>query len=308
MKWVEALKEGDIIDVAAPGFRSPNKELQDGLKFLKEWGFRPRVSKNIFGPSKLFSNSDEQRFAQLKAALTAKDSKAVWCLRGGYGSIRLLEDLRKIKKPSRSKFFLGYSDITSVHEFLLSDWKWVTYHSPVLDRLGKKNLPEKDVRELRAVLMGDQIDVEFNNLKVLYSPKKSFSMKGEVHGGNMTVLQSSMGTAFQMKSHKGFVFFEDIGERPHRVDRMITQMSLAGVFDQTKAILLGDFLVSDKKEQRDIFQDVWMRFAIARKIPVLMHMPVGHGERQRILPLGTAAKLDVNAGKGHLTVLTGVNV
>lgn len=307
MKWVEALKEGDIIDVVAPGFRSSSKELQDGLKFLKEWGFRPRFSKNIFGPSKLFANSDEQRLSQLKAALTAKDSKAVWCLRGGYGSIRLLEDLRKIKKPSRAKFFLGYSDITSVHEFLLSDWKWVTYHSPVLDRLGKYNLPEKEVRELRAVLMGDQVDVEFNNLKVLYAPKKSFSMKGEVHGGNMTVLQSSMGTPFQMKSHKGFVFFEDIGERPHRVDRMITQMSLSGAFDQTKAILLGDFLVSDKKEQRDIFQDVWMRFAIARKIPVLMHMPVGHGERQRILPLGTAARLEVAKGKGHLTVLTGVN-
>ena len=308
MKWVDALKEGDIVDVVAPGFRSSNKELKDGIRFLKEWGLRPRVSKNIFGASKLFANSDEQRLLQLKKAFSAKDSKAVWCLRGGYGCIRLLEGLRKMKKPSQSKFLLGYSDITSLHEFLLSDWKWVTYHSPVLDRLSKHNLPEKDVNELRQVLLGEKVDVEFNNLKVLYAPKKKFSMTGEVHGGNMTVLQSSMGTPFQMKSHKGFIFFEDIGERPHRVDRMITQMSLAGTFDQTKAILLGDFLVSDKKEHKDIFQDVWMRFARERKIPVIMNMPVGHGGRQKLLPLGTSARLEVGVGKAHLTVLTGVNV
>ncbi len=308
MKWVDALKQGDIIDVVAPGFRSSSKELQDGIRFLKVWGFRPRVSKKIFGPSKLFANSDEQRFLQLKQALSAKDSKAVWCLRGGYGCIRLLEDLKKMKKPAEAKFLLGYSDITSLHEFLVSDWKWVSFHSPVLDRLGKKNLPEKYVHELREVLFGEKVDIEFNGLKVLYAPKKNFSLKGEVHGGNMTVLQSSMGTDFQMKSHKGFVFFEDIGERPHRVDRMITQMSLAGAFDNTKAILLGDFLVSDKKEQRDIFQDVWMRFAQEKQLPVMMGMPVGHGEKQRVLPLGTLARLNVSGGRADLTVLTGVNV
>lgn len=307
MKWVDALKQGDIIDIVAPGFRSSSKELQDGIRFLKEWGFHPRVSKNIFGSSRLFANSDEQRFLQLKQALSAKDSKAVWCLRGGYGSIRLLEDLKRMKKPAHAKFLLGYSDITSLHEFLVSDWKWVSFHSPVLDRLGKKNLPTKDVAELQRVLLGEQVSVEFTNLKVLSSPKTKFSMKGEIHGGNMTVLQSSMGTEFQMRSHKGFVFFEDIGERPHRVDRMIAQMSLAGAFDQTKAILLGDFLVSDKKEQKDIFTDVWMRFARERKIPVIMHMPVGHSEKQRVLPLGTISRLEASNGKAHLTVLTGVN-
>lgn len=307
MKWVDALQEGDIIDVVAPGFRCSTKEFKDGIKFLKEWGFRPRVSKKIFGPSKLFSNSDEQRFLQLKAALSAKDSKAVWCLRGGYGSIRLLEDLKKMKRPTQSKFLLGYSDITSLHEFLLSDWKWVAFHSPLLDRLGRKEFSTKETKELKQILLGEKVDVEFNNLKVLFSPKKRFSMKGEVHGGNMTVLQSSMGTEFQMKSHKGFVFFEDIGERPHRVDRMIVQMSLSGAFDNTKAILLGDFLVSKKFEQNNIFHDVWIRFAKERKIPVIMNMPVGHGERQKLLPLGTPARLDVSGGKAHLVVSTGVN-
>ena len=307
MKWVESLNEGDIIDVVAPGFRCSQKEFRDGVKFLKDWGFRPRVPRDLFGTSKLFSNSDEKRFAHLKRAFNAKDSKAIWCLRGGYGSLRLLEDLRKMRKPGQAKWLLGYSDITSIHEFLLSDWKWVSFHSPLLDRLGRREFSAQETRELKQILTGEKVDVEFTHLKVLYSPKKTFSMKGEVHGGNMTVLQSSMGTPFQMRSHKGFVFFEDIGERPHRVDRMITQMSLAGAFDQTRAILLGDFLVSDKTEQKNIFHDVWMRFAQERRIPVLMNMPVGHGSRQKLLPLGTPSRLDVKAGRGQLRVLTGVN-
>lgn len=306
MVQVAALKDGDVIDVVAPGFRCSQKELQDGVRFLMEWGFVPRVPHDLFGPSKLFSNTDSKRLKHLQKAFYAKDSKAIWCLRGGYGSIRLLEDLKKMRKPSQAKWLLGYSDITSLHEFAMSRWGWVTFHSPLLDRLGRGEFSAQETKELKQFLLGKKTKVEFDGLKVLYAPKSKAKLSGVIHGGNMTVLQSSLGTDFQMRRHSGFLFFEDVGERPHRVDRMITQMSLAGVFDKTKAILLGDFLVSDKTEQKNIFYDVWMRFAQEKKIPVIMNMPVGHGVRQRLLPLGTMSTLEMAQGKAILQVSSGV--
>lgn len=307
MRFVRALQEGDIVDVVAPGFRCSTKELKDGIRFLKAWGFRPRVPRDLFGSSQLFSNSDEKRSLQLRRALAAKDSKAIWCLRGGYGSIRLLEDLKRMKKPSMAKMLLGYSDISSIHEFLLSDWKWVTFHSPLLDRLGRKEFSSKEEKDLHQFVLGEVPVLEYSGLKVLYSPQSKAKIRGEIHGGNFTVMQSSMGTPFQMKSHKGLVFFEDVGERPHRVDRALMQMSLSGAFDHTKAILLGDFLVAKKFEQKNIFNDVWMRFARDKKIPVIMNMPIGHGVKQRLLPLGTKASLEIGQGKAHLEVLSGVH-
>lgn len=308
MKYVDPLQEGDIVDIVAPSFRCTAKEFHGAVRFLKQWGFKPRVPKDIFGKSVLFSNTDEKRFQHLKKAFEAKDSKAIWCLRGGYGAIRLLESLDKMRVPKKAKWLLGYSDITSLHEFLLSNWKWVTFHSPLLDRLGQNEFNEKEKREIKNILTGKTELIEFDKLKVLYTPKKKFKMTGEVHGGNLTVLQSSMGTPFQMKSHKGFIFFEDIGERPHRVDRMLTQMSLSGVFDNTKAILLGDFMLSNKIEHKEIFEDVFMRFAIERKLPVIYNMPCGHDQRQRLLPLGTDSVLEVSGGRGTLIVESGVHI
>ena len=119
MKAWQGLKQGDVVDLVAPGFRSGQEELRSAEEFIRSWGLVPRVPQGIFGDDVLSSNSDEARFQMLKSALTAPDSRAVWCLRGGYGSIRLLPDLLKLKKPAGdAKLFLALSDITSIHLFL----------------------------------------------------------------------------------------------------------------------------------------------------------------------------------------------
>ncbi len=136
MKRWPKLKPGDVVDVVAPGWKCSPKDLKLALEELKSWQLTPRVPKNIFAKESLFSNSDQERFMQLKRALLAKDSQAVWCLRGGYGSIRLIPYLAKLKKPSFCKAFLGLSDITSLHLFLNQYWNWSTIHGPLLERHG----------------------------------------------------------------------------------------------------------------------------------------------------------------------------
>ena len=126
MKSWQGLKQGDVVDLVAPGFRSGPEELRSAEEFIRSWGLVPRVPQGIFGDDVLSSNSDEARFQMLKSALTAPDSQAVWCLRGGYGSIRLLPDLLKLKKPAGdAKLF-----------FLIINSKVSTANSRILRRAG----------------------------------------------------------------------------------------------------------------------------------------------------------------------------
>ena len=123
---------------------------------------------NIFGRDVLSSNNDRARFEQLRAALEAPDSRAVWCLRGGYGSLRLIPELVKIKLPDiPAKLFIGISDITSIYLYLNQAWQWPTIHGPLLDRLGKGLAKPKFERELMKVVFGEITELEFPRLRPL---------------------------------------------------------------------------------------------------------------------------------------------
>ena len=137
---------------SAPGFAAKRSEIAKAIKKIKSWGLKPRIPQDLIGKDILCANTDAVRFRHLKNALTAKDSKVIWCLRGGYGSIRLLPQLNKLKKPKHKKIILGYSDITSLHAFVMSRWKWEVLHGPLVDSLVEnRTLPEHE-QLLRDVL------------------------------------------------------------------------------------------------------------------------------------------------------------
>jgi muramoyltetrapeptide carboxypeptidase len=287
------LEPGDIVDVVAPASATSKLELNMGIKALKRLGLVPRVPRDIFAKSVLFSNSDEKRLKQFKDAVYAPDSRLIWCVRGGYGAIRLIPAIAKWKRPKHAKILLGYSDITTLHVYLNQKWRWPTLHGPLLDRLSRNALTVREHKELFGVLYGAQSEVVFTKLHPLNrAARKSRVLNAPVLGGNMAVLQSGLGTPAGLAPRNCILFFEDTGERPHRVDRMLTQFAQAGWFDNARAVLLGHFLLSDPVDRRKLWHDVIPRFAAAMKIPVLAGMPVGHNPRaQRTLPFNTSAHL-----------------
>lgn len=304
---LEAIEPGEIVDVVAPASACTREELKLGIRALREMGFKPRVPKDIFGKSLLFSNSDEKRLAQFKKAIFANDSRFIWCVRGGYGAIRLMQQIERWRKPKHAKILLGYSDITTLHVYLNQKWGWPTLHGPLLDRLGRNSLTPSERKELFGLLYGKQSEVIFKNLKPMNRAARSNkTLRASVVGGNMTVLQSGLGTESALKPKGEIIFFEDTGERPHRVDRMLTQFAQAGWFDKARAVVLGQFILQNPKDRRGLWQDVFPRFAASVKIPVLKGMPVGHDPRaQRTLPFNTKAELHLGA-KATLTVDSGI--
>lgn len=224
-------------------------DVQNGVQFIESIGFKARVPDDLFGKDLLCSNSAKARMRHLRRALQSKESKMLWCLRGGYGSIQLLPELAKVKRPKDVKLFWGYSDATSLHVFFNQKWNWPSVHGPLLDRLGANLKDRVTGMQLQNLLLGESRSVVFEGLKPINAAsKKRKEIKAPIVGGNMTVLASSLGTPWAFKARKKILFLEETGERAYRIDRMLHQFIQSKAIDGVAAIVLGDFLGAPDKD------------------------------------------------------------
>ena len=311
--WL-SLRDGDLIDVVAPGFRPTDEEVRFGIEFLERWGFRVRVPHDLFAADVIASNTDAVRFRHLRQALQAKDSRAIWCLRGGYGAIRLVPKLMDLKRPTtQPKVLVGLSDVTTLHLFLNQAWGWPSLHASLVDRLarviepklaagGKPVPPAEQVAELLRVIRGEQAEVQFSGLEVLHKGRGARARQGVSAGGNLVTWASAIGTPLHPKTSGRILVFEDIGERGYRVDRVLEQLLQTKVVNEkTVAVIFGEFTGDQEPGgQTSRVPAVIERFAqqVGRElgVAVLRGLPVGHGQQQRSLPLGVKSELDLRSG------------
>lgn len=295
------LQPGDIVDIVAPGFRCTDENASRGVEFVRALGLTPRMPEDLFGEDLLCANTDARRYELLRKALFAKDSRAVWCARAGYGAIRFISKLWKLAPPRQQKLFIGYSDATTIHHVLNHRWRWPSIHGPLLDRLGSADVRADELEELKAMILGAQTAVTFSGLVPLNAAAaKKKLIRGKVFGGNLTVLQTTLGTPLQ-KNHGEILFLEDIGERGYRVDRMLQHFEQAGALKKLKAMVLGAFIGGNEVDGRNLISGVLKRFAEAQKFPVLLGMDAGHGEYQRLVYFNSPAELRCGP-EGKLTI------
>ena len=149
------LQPGDRIEIIAPASPAPKKDLYNGLETLRQWGLIPSHSQNLLKKEFYFASNQEERFTQIKNALADPEIKAIYALRGGYGSHQLLPRLQRLKRPKRVKPLIGLSDISALHLFFNQNWRWPSLHSLVLTRLGDFSAPLVEKEELKARKTGD---------------------------------------------------------------------------------------------------------------------------------------------------------
>lgn len=297
----QALKENSIVDIIAPAGGVTDTSIIEKLKnLLKSWQLIPRVSPHLLGPDLLCANSDEKRFQQLKDALLNTDSQAIWCLRGGYGCTRLIPYLRKLIAPEKCKLFIGFSDITTLHLFLQQKWHWQTLHGPSLNQVTNQLIAQKNIDELKKIIFG-----QLSELIYLLEPytKSSHSLGfigAPITGGNLSLVQTSLGTNWQIETQDKILFLEDVNESAYRIDRMLQHLQQSEILSHIKAILLGDFTFPAKIEEEKKIQAILERFAKEQNFPVLRCPDIGHGKKNRSLPFATPALLNLN--KNQLTI------
>jgi len=308
----KALRSSSLIDLVIPSSPATIEQVQEAVQSIEDLGFKARLPSDISSlivknashitkndPNKK-TEKQKYKFQHLKNALLDPDSEAIWCVRGGYGSQKLMPHLMKMKKPLKPKPLIGYSDATPLQCFLSTCWKWPVLHFPVLIHL--KNTSYASLKRFYHLLKGDQKEQRFLNLKQL-NKRMPYSqcIKSYVVGGNLTLLQSSIGTPWSTSFQNKILFIEDVGETPYRLDRALWQMYNAGVFKGVRALILGDFTFSDDKptrhKQKAQVRQVFKSFSSYVSFPVIEGVPCGHGQKKECIPFMTSSVLEIKPGQ-----------
>lgn len=292
MKKLPILQAGDSIEIIAPASRCTDQQLAEMKALLESWQLKCLVADDIFGKDLLCANTDEMRFRLLKNALQNPDTKALICARGGYGSMRLIPELAKITPPSSAKLFLGMSDTVALQLFFQQHWQWPTIHGvPAPDRFSTES-----IAAVKAILFGDVTKVAFTELLPLNKlAEQNHTVETEITGGNLCLVQTSIGTHWQIDGRHKIILLEEVGERGYRVDRMLAHLEQANIFKDAAAILFGDFIGGEEPNGSSLITPVLKRFADSCKIPVAQIKNVGHGYINLPLVMGTPAQLKLGS-------------
>ncbi len=289
-KKISHLQKGDTVEILSPGSGSRMEDVELCLDLLRSWGLKPRLPADTFQPHPFHSNEDAVRLKLLKTALNAKDSKAIWCLRGGYGANRLMPDLWKMKTPTTPKIMIGYSDITSLH-ILMQKWKWTSFHGPLLETLVSGRLNADQIEECRQILFGEKTESKFELKPMNEKAKKLKKTQAPIMAGNLVVLESGLGTVAAPTFAGRFLALEEVGERGYRVDRMLEHLKQSGRLKGCLGIIFGDFLFGDERDGKNFVQFALERFAGENLLPCFSGLEIGHGSLNRMLALGPKATL-----------------
>jgi muramoyltetrapeptide carboxypeptidase len=306
----ERLCLGDTVGIIAPASAPPDPKAVDrAAGALEKFGFKPKLAKNVRARLGFLAGTDRERAADLMAMFADKTVKAIICLRGGYGAARLLDRLDYEIIRRNPKILSGYSDITSLHCALARKVNLVSIHAPMLNgALADPKVPEfTRVSFFRTVMeakpAGGICDgYDGKTVSVL----RGGVAEGRLVGGNLSVLCASLGTPFAPSFTGKILFFEDISEKPYRLDRMLTQLLNAGILAQVAGVAVGvnrDCKDPDAKpggEYRQSATDVVKERLALLRVPVMTGLPFGHVDLNATIPVGVKATLD--ADKGDLII------
>ncbi|MFV5338265.1 S66 peptidase family protein [Bacillus paralicheniformis] len=302
----QRLMQGDTVGVIAPSSPPVPEKLDRAVRFLKELGLEVKVGRSAIERHGYLAGNDEERLEDLHDMFEDRSVKAVICACGGYGTARIAEniDYRLIK--SRPKIFWGYSDITFLHTAIRQNTGLITFHGPMLSSdIGNKDVHPLTRRSFRQL---------FQKMTLTYteelSPLETLgngAAKGELVGGNLALLVTTLGTPYEIDTKGKLLFIEDVDEEPYRIDRMLNQLKMAGKLSDAVGILLCDFHNCSPKKRgesltlKEVFQD----YIAAAGKPALSGFNIGHCSPNIAVPVGAQAVLD--ADKKQLTIDPGIS-
>lgn len=291
------LKKGAIIGVISPA-SSPDDltRIDKGVGYFEKLGYRVEVGKNVGKYFGYLAGTDEERLEDIHAMFANKKVNAIICLRGGYGTPRLLDKLDYNLIKRNPKIFCGYSDITALHLAILKKSGLITFAGPML-AVDFWNDVNKFTEEnfWRAVSSSKKnlVVPQPNGSEMIFSSNDT--TEGKIIGGNMALVLSQLGTEYVSKFKKKILLLEDIGEVPYRVDRMFAQLRNANVLNDISGLILGQFTdceETDAAKRTLSLGEVFDGYLSGLKIPVVKNFPHGHVKETVTIPIGIKIKID----------------
>lgn len=287
------LKPGDRIAAIAPAGRMEPETILALLDNLRQLGLDPVLGAHAKDRSDFFAGTDEDRAADFNAALRDPSIRAISCLRGGWGCARILPLLEWEAWRADPKPVIGFSDITALLNAGFLHRVPLGFHgsqAPPPEKPFSMNSWRKALLETGAY---DLLSSSGEPTQTEWVAKPERPVRGKLVGGNLMVLNQLIGTGYLPSFRNRILFLEDVNEAPYRLDRMLTQMHMAGVFRGVRAVLLGQFTKCDDPDQTDVPTALAVLETQFRKlhVPILKNLPCGHVPLQLLLPVGGEVEL-----------------
>lgn len=284
------LQKGDTVAIVATARKNIDDNLKPAIELLKSWGLEVKVGNSIGLDFHQLAGTDEQRAKDFQEQLDNPNIKMIWCVRGGYGTVRMIDLLDFTKFKQNPKWIVGFSDVTVLHSHL-NTMGYKSIHGIMPVTVGKATKEAKET--LRVAL--------FNNERLEYDllphPMNKFGKaKGELVGGNLSILYSLFGSPSAIDCNDKILFIEDLDEYLYHIDRMMMNLKRNGCLESIKGILVGgmtkmkDNDIPWGKDALQIVEDVTKKY----NIPIVYEFPAGHIRDNRALVLGTQVELEVN--------------
>ncbi len=289
------LSPGDTIGIAAPAGQIYDiSRFESGLKILHDMGFSVKYPRNLWPGNGYLADTDENRTMEFNRLWGEPEVKAILALRGGYGCLRMVKgiDLQHILR--NPKLFIGFSDLTVLHNHITTKTGLVTLHGPVLTSL--TDCSKDSLERFYHCLTGNwDHNITPEKIEILRGGEET---QGILAGGNLSTLVTTLGTIFDCDWKGKIVVLEDTNEPLYRIDRMLTQLFYAGKFQDVKGILLGDFSHAshldgiDRLRHHEVIWNRMLELTDHQQTVVWGNFPTGHCPNNITLPIGTTTLLD----------------
>jgi len=293
------LKPQDKIAIVAPSGRVFSEDIEEGIELIKSWGLTPVLSKNLFRDydnGYHYAGTDEERTEDFQNALDDEEIKGIWCARGGYGAVKLLDHLNWDKFIAKPKWVIGYSDITAFHNHI-NNFEVETIHGITAKRLNT-NYNEETFLTLKDALFGKNLSYEIP----AHPLNKTGTVTGKLVGGNLSIIYSLNGSESFIKGNDLILFIEDWNENWYHLDRMMMNLKRSRLLRKIKGLIVGSFTKMDIEEENPDFSAEFdpRSYKIIHQmmgnynIHICFGFPAGHIGDNQALILGNEINLEVN--------------
>jgi muramoyltetrapeptide carboxypeptidase len=289
----EYLKSGDTISIVAPSGVLNNFEnkIKLAIDIFESWGLKVVLGDHIYNKNGHFAGTDSQRIDDFQNALDNQSIKAIWCARGGYGAVRIIDDVNFNNYLKKPKWIIGFSDITVIHN-KLNNLNSESIHAIMPSGIESLEPSNESIIKLKSVLFGESLSYSISSNK----DNKTGTSEGVLVGGNLTLLQTLIGSNTELKTDNKILFIEEVGEYAYHIDRMLYSLKRAGYFENCNGLIVGQ--ISDIKENTTDFgmsiNKLILDLLKEYDFPVLFDFPAGHEKVNYPIILGRNIKLKIN--------------
>jgi len=293
------LKKGDTIGIISLAGRCDKKYLQTAVNTFKDWDLKTKTGKHLFHYENQFAASDKHRLADLNSMIEDDDIKAIISLRGGYGSVRLIEKINYSKLSQNPKWIIGFSDITAIHSAVAIKSNICSLHATM--PVNFDNCHTNTLKTLQTALFGKKLNYKIKSHQL----NSNGNVKAEIVGGNLSVLYSLRGTEYDIDTNNKILFIEDLNEYLYHLDRMMMNLKLGGKLDNLKGLIVGTFSNMKDNETKfgktayEIIADTVKEF----DYPIIFDFKAGHIKENNALIFGMETEININKDFSEINFL-----